>query len=71
MDIQDNYSDKNILIVFKIKTVLPFPLSDIQLGYSISASIGEGKLTKKHVTNLMHFHFAPVSNVTFITKHAA
>lgn len=28
--------------------------------------LGEDKLTKKRVTNLKPFHFAPVSNVTFV-----
>lgn len=64
---------KYILIAFKIKMVLLFPSvnSCIQSQPASLPLLGEDKLTKKHVTNLMHFHFAPVSNVTFVIKHAA
>lgn len=69
----NKYSEKKTLIAFQIKMVLLFPSVNSCI-YSQPASfflLGEDKLTKKHVTNLMHFHFAPVSNVTFVIKHAA
>lgn len=69
----NNYSEKTTLIAFQIKMVLLFPSVNSSI-HSQPASLfllGEDKLTKKHVTNLMHFHFAPVSNVTFVIKHAA
>lgn len=67
-----NYSERT-LIAFQIKMVLLFPSvnSCIQSQPASLPLLGEDKLTKKHVTNLMHFHFAPVSNVTFVIKHAA
>lgn len=66
----NNYSEKP-LITFQIKMLFPSVNSSIQPQPASLSLLGEDKLTKKHVTNLMHFHFAPVSNVTFVRKHAA
>lgn len=63
---------RKILIAFKIKMVLFCPSVNLHNRFQPASPslLGEDKLTKKHVTNLMHFHFAPVSNVTSVIKHS-
>jgi len=52
-NITNNYSEKRILIAFKIKMVLLFPsVNSYSQSQPASLSLlGEDKLTKKHVTN--------------------